>query len=162
VRPLTVVANASCLIYLQRRGRLAEFLEREQVVTTERIKQELIDIPLKKVLHIRSPKLRDIVERSAKEIRNFIEQGKIMVEAVDHRRYSNLLDRVKKSIAALEELEEHEVKADHTVVVLTVQVAEKQGPIRVASFDKAINKLIASVSRERGLKIEFMEISKTD
>lgn len=160
MRPWTVVADASFLIYLQRRGRLAEFLERERVVTTERIKRELVDIPLKKALQIRSSKLRDIVERSANEMRGFIEQGKITIKVIDHRRYSKLLDEAKKSIAALEELEEHELKADHTVVVLTVQVAEQQGPIKVASFDQAINKLIASISRERGLKIEFMVIKE--
>jgi len=155
---LTVVADASCLIYLQRRGRLGEFLEREQVVTTERIRQELVDIPLRKALQIKSPKLRALLERSAGEMRDFMERGMIVVEAIDHSRYSKLLDRVRKSIAALEELEEHEVKADHTVVVLAVQVAERQGSIKVASIDKAINKLIASISRERGLKMTFIEI----
>jgi len=91
-------------------------------------------------------------------MRDFMERGMITVEAIDHRRYSKLLDSIKKDIAAMEGLEEHEVKADHTVVVLAIQVAERQGSTKVASIDKAVNKLIASISRERGLKVEFIEL----
>ena len=155
---MAVVADASCLIYLQRRGRLGEFLERERVVTTERIRQELIDIPLRKSLQTKGPELKALLGRSACEMRDFMERGMITVEAIDHRRYSKLLDSIKKDIAAMEGLEEHEVKADHTVVVLAIQVAERQGSTKVASIDKAVNKLIASISRERGLKVEFIEL----
>jgi hypothetical protein len=155
---LAIVADASGLIHLQRRGQLKAFLAREQVAITERIKQELVDIPLKKAPFIRSPELKVLVERSAEEIRDLIEEGRIKVMSINYRKYSKLLDRVKEDIAAIEGLQGHQVKADHTLVVLAIQVAEQEGVARVVSMDRTINGVLMAISKERGLRIEFMKL----
>jgi len=71
------------------------------------------------------------VTRHSTDINGFPQTYPVTYEAIDHRRYSKLFDRVKKSVAALETLEEHDVKADHTIVVLAVQVAERQGSTKL-------------------------------
>lgn len=147
------ILNASVIIALQRKGKLTQYTRDKTCLITSRIKEELVEKPKLKLQKIKTKKLREIIEDSVKEVERLIGEGKLAVASIKYKRFSKLLDEARKTIATYENKAEHEVKADHTIVVLALQKALEGRKIILVSNDKTINKVVRKLATSKGVKI---------
>lgn len=136
------ILNASAIIALQRKGKLKQYLIDKTCLITSRVKEELVEKPKLKLQKIKTERLRKIIENSIKEIEGLLSKGKLVVVSIKYKRFSKLLDEARKTIAISENKAEHEVKADHTIVVLALQKALEGRKTILVSNDKVINKVV--------------------
>jgi len=153
------ILNASAIIALQRKGKLTHYIKDKTCLITSRVKEELVEKPKLKLQKIKTEKLRKIIENSVKEIEVLVSKGELVVASIKYKRFSKLLDEVRKTIAIYESKAEHEVKADHTIVVLAVQKALEGRKIILVSNDKTINKVVQKLATNKGVKITVKTIN---
>ncbi|MEQ9714014.1 MAG: hypothetical protein ABGF52_00605 [Candidatus Asgardarchaeum sp.] len=68
-----------------------------------------------------------------------------------------MLELYRRKIAKLEKKKIDEVKADHTIIALAVQLATKGHKIFFYSLDKAINNILSKEIKQRNLKIIIID-----
>jgi len=142
-----LVVDSSILIVLSRRNTLEEYLQRRkkegyQVLIPKAIARELIDEPEKLARNIRakSPVLADKILQSVEAINEAIEDNLIKLETVNYRKYSKLIDNVRKHLSQLEAKPQHAIKkGDPELIALAVQLYEKsRKKVYVSTEDKAL------------------------
>lgn len=87
-------------------------------------------------------------------------KGELVVASIKYKRFSKLLDEVRKAIAIYENKAEHEVKADHIIVVLALQKALERRKTILASNDKTINKVVQKLAANKDVKITVKTIDE--
>jgi rRNA-processing protein FCF1 len=145
--PKYLVVDSSILIFYDRKGKLADFLrqkkkENYKVVIPKAIAQEVVDDPKSLAEKIRetSPELADKILDSVERISATIEQGLILVETVNYKKYSKVIDNVRKHLSKLEAMPEFAVKkGDPELIALVVQLYEEaKEKVFVATLDKGL------------------------
>jgi rRNA-processing protein FCF1 len=163
--PSYLVVDSSILIFNDRKGKLEDFLlqkkkENYKVVIPKAIAQEVVDEPKGFAEKIRetSPESASKILDSVGRINAAIEQGLIQVETVNYRKYSKVMDNVRKHLSKLDATPEYAVKkGDPELITLVIQLhAEAKERIFVATLDKGLLKTLKSFSDE----VEY-EILKT-
>ena len=150
------VTDASYLIALYRLGMLDDFLNTKVVYITKRIHFELVEKPLSAIQRIEGETLRNKIMQSVKEFEILIEQKKTMVYPLNYKEMSKLLDFYRHKIAKLERKNIADVKADHTIIALAVQLAINNHDVIFYSLDKAINTVLAEEISQKNLKIKIV------
>ena len=142
-----LVIDSSVIILLSRRGKLEQYLKQKKnegydVLIPQAISKELIDEPRQLVKEIRkqSPALAEKITRSIEEISASIDRDLIKVENIDYRRYSEIIDNVRKHLSQLEAKKEHTIKkGDPELIVLTIQLYDRfKETIFVSTKDKGL------------------------
>lgn len=112
------------------------------VVVPGAVLGEVVDDPLRLVGEIagRSPVLADRIRVSAECIRGAFDEGLVRVVEVDYRRYSKVMDGVRRYLGAREGKPEHVVgKGDPELVALVAQLRDASGVrVLVATQDKGL------------------------
>ena len=148
-----LVVDSSILIVLSRRNALEEYLQRRkkegyQVLIPKAIARELIDEPKKLAGKIRakSPMLARKITQSVEAINEAIEGNLIKLETVNYRKYSKLIDNVRKHLSRLEAKPQHAIKkGDPELIALTVQLYDKsREKVYVSTEDKALLRTLKS------------------
>ena len=148
-----LVVDSSVLIVLSRRGTLEAYLQRRkkegyEVLIPKAIARELIDEPKKLAREItgKSPILASKMLQSVEAINEAIERNLIKVETVNYRKYSKLIDNVRKHLCKLETKPEHAIrKGDPELIALTVQLYDKsREKVYVSTQDKALLRTLKS------------------
>jgi rRNA maturation endonuclease Nob1 len=153
-----LVVDSSVLISLNsQEGRLETRLRQSKsegyaVVMPEAIMKEVVDEPKKfaEEIKAKSPVLADKVMASALRISTAVEQGLIKVETVNYRKYSKVMDNVRKHLSILDAKSEHAVKkGDVELIALVIQLYdEAKELIFVATLDKGLLKALKPFSGE--------------
>ena len=106
--PSYLVVDSSILIFFDRKGKLEDFLhqkkkENYKVIIPKAIVQEVIDEPKEFAEKIKEtvPELANKISDSVVRISTAIEQGLIEVEVVNYRKYSKVMDNVRKHLSKL-------------------------------------------------------------
>jgi len=142
-----LVIDSSVIIVLNRREMLGEYLRRKrdegyEVFIPKAIARELIDDPKKyaKEIKERSPSLATKILESVERMNAAIEQDLIKVETVNYRKYSSIMDNVRKHLSQLEAKPEHAIKkGDPELIILVIQL-----------YDRSREKILIS-TRDKGL-----------
>ena len=94
---------------------------------------------------------------SIARINTAIEQGLIQVETVNYRKYSEIMDNVRKHLSKLEVKPEYVIKkGDPELIALVIQLYdEAKAKVFVASLDKGLLKALKPFSKE--VEYEVME-----
>ena len=156
--PKPLVVDSSVLIALNsQEGKLETRLRQRKnegyaAVMPEAIMKEVIDEPNKfaEEVRARSPVLADKVMASALRISTAVEQGLIKVETVNYKKYSKVMDNVRKHLSRLDVKSEHAVKkGDAELIALVIQFYdEAKEKIFVATLDKGLLKALKPFSDE--------------
>ncbi len=155
--PNHLVVDSSVLIFFERKSRLEEFLQQKkkenyEVVIPEAIAQEVIEEPRAYAEKIRdtAPELASKILDSVEKINRAIQQGLVRVETVNYRRYSKVMDNVRKHLSKIDAKPEYAVKkGDPEIVALILQLSdETKGKVCVATLDKGLLKMLARFSAE--------------
>ena len=155
--PKYLVVDSSILIFYDRKGKLDDFLrqkkkENYKVVIPKAIEQEVVDDPKSLAEKIRetSPELANKILNSVERISTTIEQGLIYVETVNYRKYSKVIDNVRKHLSKLEATPEFAVKkGDPELIALIVQLYEEaKEKVFVATLDKGLLKALKPFNDE--------------
>jgi len=142
-----LVADSSVLIVLNRRGKLEEYLRRKrdegyEVLIPRAIVNELLDEPRKYAEEIEktSPELASKILNSVEKVKTAIKQGLIKVETVNYKKYSEMMDNVRKHLSQLEAKPEHAIKkGDPELITLIVQLYDKsREKVFVSTKDKGL------------------------
>jgi rRNA-processing protein FCF1 len=156
LKPNWLVVDSSVLIFFDRKGTLEDFLrqkkkENYKVIIPKAIAQEIVDEPKRSSEKIRetAPELANKMLGSVRRIDAAIEQGLIQVEMVNYRKYSKVMDNVRKHLSKLEAMPEYAVKkGDPEFIALVFQVYEDKGKVFVATLDKGLLKALRPFSNE--------------
>ncbi len=155
--PSCLVVDSSILIFFDRKGQLEDFLRQKQkenykVVIPKAIAQEVVDEPKGFAEKIRetSPESATKILDSVGRINIAIQQGLIQVETVNYRKYSKVMDNVRKHLSKVEEKSEHAVKkGDPELIALVIQLyGEAKEKVFVATLDKGLLKTLKPFSNE--------------
>jgi hypothetical protein len=155
--PSCLVVDSSVLIFFDRKGKLEDFLrqkkkENYKVIIPKAIAQEVVDEPKEFAEKIRktSPELANRILDSATRINTAIEQGLIQVDIVNYRKYSKVMDNVRKHLSKLDATPEYAVKkGDPELIALVIQLYdEAKEKISVATLDKGLLKALKPFSDE--------------
>jgi hypothetical protein len=155
--PNYLVVDSSILIFYDRKGKLENFLQGKKkqnykVIIPKAIAQEVIDEPKGFAEKIRetSPELANRILDSVARINTAIEQGLIQVETVNYRKYSEVMDNVRKHLSKLEATPENATKkGDPELIALVIQLYdEAKEKVFVASLDKGLLKALKPFSNE--------------
>ncbi|MGD0451931.1 MAG: hypothetical protein ABSA79_12875 [Candidatus Bathyarchaeia archaeon] len=134
--------------------------ENYKVVIPKAIAQEVVDEPKGFAEEIRetAPESASKILDSVERINAAIEQGLIQVETVNYRKYSKVMDNVRKHLSKLDAAQEYAVKkGDPELIALVIQLHdEAKERVFVATLDKGLLKTLKSFSDE----VEY-EILKT-
>ncbi len=142
-----LVVDSSVLIVLSRRGTLEEYLKRKKdegykIIIPKAIARELLDEPKRLIREIRrrSPELASKITQSVETINAAIEHDLIKVETVDYRKYSRIIDNVRKHLSRLEAKKEHAVKkGDPELIAIMIQLYDKfKEKIFISTLDKGL------------------------
>jgi len=159
-----LVIDSSVLIILNRRGTLEEYLKRRkdegyEVFIPRAIARELLDEPKKYAEEIkeRLPTLARKILDSVGRINVAIEHGLIKVETVNYRKYSRIMDNVRKHLSELEAKPEHALKkGDPELITLIIQLYDKsREKVFVSTKDKGL--LRALKPFEKRVEYEVLE-----
>jgi len=151
-----LVVDSSILIVLSRRGALEEYLRQKkhegyEVLIPRAVAKELIDEPRRLAGKIagKSPALASRITQSAEAIDTAIENDLIRILTVDFRKYSRIIDNVRKYLSQLEAKPEHAIKkGDPELIVLIIQLYDKfKQRIFVSTNDKGLLRALKSFSR---------------
>jgi hypothetical protein len=146
-----LVLDSSILIFFDRKGKLEDFLrqkkqENYKVVIPKAIAQEIMDEPQGFAEEIRetAPESANKILDSVRRINSAIQQGLIQVETVNYRKYSKVMDNVRKYLSKLEAKPEYAVKkGDPELVALIIQLYnENKEKVFVATLDKGLIKAL--------------------
>jgi len=152
-----LVVDSSILIVLSRRGALEEYLRQKkhegyEVLIPRAVARELIDEPRRLAVKIagKSPTLASKITQSIEAISTAIENDLVRVVTVDFRKYSRIMDNVRKQLSQLEAKPEHAVKkGDPELIVLVIQLYDKFNErIFVSTDDKGLLRALKSFSRK--------------
>jgi hypothetical protein len=155
--PNYLVVDSSILIFYDRKGKLETFLQAKKkqnykVIIPKAIAQEVIDEPNGFAEKIRetAPELAHRILDSVARINTSIEQGLIQVETVNYRKYSEVMDNVRKHLSKLEATPEYAIKeGDPELIALVIQLYdETKEKVFVASLDKGLLKTLKPFSKE--------------
>ena len=158
--PNYLVVDSSTLIFYDRKGKLENFLQAKKkqnykVVIPKAIAQEVIDEPKGFADKIRetTPELANRILDSVARINTAIEQGLIQVETVNYRKYSEVMDNVRKHLSKLETMPEDVIKkGDPELIALVIQLYDEgKEKVFVASLDKGLLKALKPFSK----KVEY-------
>ena len=161
--PSYLVVDSSILIFFDRKGKLNDFLrqkkkENYKVIIPKAIQQEVIDEPKGFAEKIKEtvPELANKISDSVVRISTSIEQGLIIVETVNYRKYSKVMDNVRKH-DKLEAKPEYAVKkGDPELIALIIQLYdETKEKVFVATLDKGLLKALKPFSDE--VEYELLE-----
>jgi hypothetical protein len=139
-----LVMDSSVLIILNRRGTIEKYLRRkkDEVLIPKAIARELLDEPKKYAEEIkgRSPVLARRILDSVGRIGAVIEQGLIKVETVNYRKYSRIMDNVRKHLSRLQAKPEHATKkGDPELIIFIIQLYDRfKEKIFVSTKDKGL------------------------
>jgi len=145
------VLDSSILIFFDRKGKLEDFLrqkkkENYKVIIPKAIVQEVIDEPKEFAEKIKEtvPELANKISDSVVRLSTAIEQGLIEVEVVNYRKYSKVMDNVRKHLSKLEAKPEYAVKkGDPELIALVIQLYdEAKEKVYVATLDKGLLKAL--------------------
>jgi len=155
--PSCLVVDSSVLIFFDRKGKLEDFLlqkkkENYKVIIPKAIAQEVVDEPKRFAERIReaAPESAGKILDSVGRINTAIQQGLIQVETVNYRKYSKVMDNVRKYLSKVEEKSEHaEKKGDPELIALVNQLYdEAREKVFVATLDKGLLKALKPFSNE--------------
>lgn len=155
--PSCLVVDSSILIFFDRKGKLEDFLHQKKkesykVIIPKAIAQEVVDEPKELAQKIRetSPELSNRILDSAARINTAIDQGLIHVEMVNYRKYSKVMDNVRKHLSKLEATPEYAIKkGDPELIALVIQLYdETKEKIYLATLDKGLLKALKPFSNE--------------
>ncbi len=155
--PNYLVVDSSILIFYDRKGKLDDFLRQKKkgnhkVVIPKAIAQEVIDEPKGFAEKIRetAPELANKIVASVERINMVIEQGLIEVQTVDYRKYSKVIDNVRKHLSKIDSKSEYAVKkGDPELIALVIQLYdEAKEKVFVATLDKGLLKALKPFSGE--------------
>src|SRR3972149_11844355 len=147
--PSYLAIDSSIIIFYDRKGKLEAVLQRKKkenykVIVPKAIVQEVVDEPKNFAESIRetSPELASKILDSVGRINSAIAQGLIQVQTVNYRRYSKVMDNVRKHLSKVEEKSEHAVKkGDSELIALVIQLYdETKRKVFVATLDKGLLK----------------------
>ena len=150
-----LVVDFSILIVLSRRGALEGYLKQRkdegyEVLIPRAIAKELIEEPKRLAREIRrsSEQLTDKVTKSAEAINEAIENNLIKVETVNYRKYSRMIDNVRKHLSRLEAKPEHAMKkGDSELIVFIIQLYDMfKERIFISTDDKGLLRALKSFS----------------
>jgi hypothetical protein len=162
--PSYLVVDSSILIFFDRKGKLEDFLhqkkkENYKVIIPKAIVQEVIDEPKEFAEKIKEtvPELANKISDSVVRLSTAIEQGLIEVEVVNYRKYSKVMDNVRKHLSKLEAKPEYAVKkGDPELIALVIQLYdEAKEKVYVATLDKGLLKALKPFSGE--VEYEILE-----
>ena len=155
--PSWLVVDSSILIFFDRKGQLEDFLrqkkkENYKVIIPKAIAREVIDEPKEFAEKIKEtvPELANKISDSVVRISTAIEQGLIEVEVVNYRKYSKVMDNVRKHLSKLEAKPEYAIKkGDPELIALVIQLYdEAKEKVFVATLDKGLQKALKPFSGE--------------
>ena len=155
--PSFLVVDSSILIFYDRKGKLLDFLlqkkkENYKVIIPKAIAQEVVDEPkgvAEKIIET-APESANRILDSVGRIKTAIEQGLIQVETVNYRKYSKMMDHIRKHLSKLEAMPEYAIKkGDPELIALVIQLYdETKEKIFVATLDKGLLKALKPFSNE--------------
>jgi rRNA-processing protein FCF1 len=149
--PSNLVVDSSILIFFDRKGKLEDFLRQKKkesykVIIPKAIAREVVDEPKEFAEKIRetSPEVANRIFDSVARIKIAIDQGLIQVETVNYRKYSKVIDNVRRHLSKLEAMPEYAVKkGDPELIALVIQLYdEAKQKIFVATLDKGLLKAL--------------------
>ncbi len=155
--PKYLIVDSSILIFFDRRGKLEDFLRQKKkenytLTIPKAIKQEVIDEPKEFSEQIRetAPESANRILDSVERINIFIKQGLIQLETVNYKKYSKVMDNVRKHLSKLDSTPEYMVKkGDPEVIALVIQLYEEANEkVFVATLDKGLLKTLKRFSDE--------------
>jgi len=150
-----LVVDSSILIVLSRRGALEQYLKQKkhegyEILIPRAVARELIDEPRRLAVKIagKSPALASRITQSIEAISRAIENDLVRVVTVYFRKYSRIMDNVRKQLSQLEAKPEHAVKkGDPELIVLIIQLYDKFNErIFVSTDDKGLLRALKSFS----------------
>ena len=155
--PNYLVVDSSILIFYDRKGKLEDFLQAKKkqnykVIIPKAIAQEVVDEPKEFAEEIKqtSPELANRILDSVERISAVVEQGLIQVEAVNYRKYSKVMDNVRKHLSKLDAKPEYAVKkGDPELIALVIQLYDEvKEKVFVATLDKGLLKALKPFIKE--------------
>ena len=162
--PKYLAVDSSILIFYDRKGKLADFLlqkkkENYKILIPEAIAQEVVDEPSGVAERIRetAPESANRILESVGRMKTAIEQGLIQVEIVNYRKYSRMMDHIRKYLSKIEAAPEYAIKkGDPELIALVIQLYdETKEKIFVATLDKGLLKALNPFSNE--VEYEILE-----
>ena len=159
-----LVVDSSILIFYERKGKLEDFLRQKKkanykVIIPKAIAQEIVDEPIEFAEKIRetAPELANRILDSVARISKSIEQGLIQVEIVNYRKYSKVMDNVRKHLSKLDVKPEYAIKkGDPEFIALVIQFYDEvKVKVFVATLDKGLLKALKPFSNE--VEYEILE-----
>ncbi len=163
--PNYLVVDSSILIFYDRKGKLEDFLRQKKkenfkVIIPKAIAQEVVDDPKEFAEEIQetSPEAANRILDSVERISAAVEQGLIQVEAVNYRKYSKVMDNVRKHLSKLDARPEYAVKkGDPELIALVIQLYDEvKEKVFVATLDKGLLKALKPFIKE----VEYNVIEK--
>jgi hypothetical protein len=154
--PKCLVIDSSVVIYLDRKGKLENFLKQKskenyKLIMPKAIAQELIDEPKELAQEIKevAPALANKILSSATRINAAIEQGLIEVQTVDYRKYSKVIDNTRKHLCKIDGVTEDSVKkGDPEIIALVIQLYdESRERVFVATLNKGLLRALGSFAK---------------
>jgi rRNA-processing protein FCF1 len=165
--PNYIVVDSSVLIFCDRKGKLEDFLRRKKkenysVVIPKAIALEVVDEPKVFAEEIKetAPELANRILDSVERISAAVEQCLIQVENVDYKKYSKLMDNVRKHLSKIDAKPECTVKkGDPEFVALVIQLYDEvKEKVFVATLDKGLLKALKPFTKD----VEYEVVDKTD
>jgi rRNA-processing protein FCF1 len=159
-----LVVDSSIIILYERKGKLEAFLRQKKkanykVIIPKAIAQEIVDDPIGFAEKIRetAPELANRILDSVARINKSIEQSLIHVETVNYRKYSKVMDNVRKHLSKLDVKPEYAIKkGDPELIALVIQLYdETKEKVFVATLDKGLLKALKPFSNE--VEYEILE-----
>ena len=163
--PSYLVVDSSILIFYDRKGKLEDFLRQKKkenfkVIIPKAIAQEVIDDPKEFAEEIKetAPEAANRILDSVERICAAVEQGLIQVEAVNYRKYSKVMDNVRKHLSKLDGKPEYAVKkGDPELIAVVIQLYDEvREKVFVATLDKGLVKALKPFISE----VEYEVIEK--
>ncbi len=163
--PSYLAVDSSILIFYDRKRTLEDFLrqkkkENYKVIIPKAIAHEVVDEPTEFAEKIKEtdPESANRILDSVERINAAIEQGLIQVETVNYRKYSKVMDNVRKHLSKLEATPEYAIKkGDPELIALVIQLYdEAKEKVFVATLDKGLLKALKPFINE----VEYEIIEK--
>ncbi len=163
--PSYLVLDSSIVIFFDRKGKLEDFLQQKRkenytVVIPKAIAKEVVDEPkwFAEQLRETDPESANKILDSVERINSAIQQGLIQVETVNYRKYSKVIDNVRKHLSKLDAKPEYALKkGDPELIALVIQLFDEvKEKVFVATLDKGLLKALKPFSD----KVEY-EVLKT-
>jgi hypothetical protein len=163
--PNYLVVDSSIFIFYDRKGKLEDFLRQKKkenysVIIPKAIAQEVVDEPKEFAEEIKqtSPEAANRILDSVERISAAVEQGLIQVETVNYRKYSKVMDNVRKHLSKLDAEPEYAVKkGDPELIALVIQLYDEvKEKVFVATLDKGLLKALKPFTNE----VEYEVIEK--